>query len=52
MEGGRGEEVVGRSDEGDREEGGSERVEVREEGGGAKGVDRKEGETEGFANSV
>lgn len=34
------------------EEGGSEMEEVREEDGGAKGVERKEGEREGFTNSV
>lgn len=42
--------VVRRGEEG-RDEGGSEMVEVREEGGGAKGVERKEGEREGFTNS-
>ena len=38
----RGEEVVVRRGEDEREEGGSEMVEVREEGGGANGVERKE----------
>lgn len=51
MVGVRGEEVVVRRGEEEREEGGSEMVEVRLEGGGAKGVDRKEGEREGFTNS-
>ncbi len=51
MAGVRGEEEVVSSGEDEREEGGSEMLEVREEGGGAKGVERKEGEREGFTNS-
>lgn len=51
MVGVRGEEVVVRRGLEEREEGGSEMVVVRVEGGGAKGVERKEGEREGFTNS-
>lgn len=47
----RGEEVAVRRGEDEREEGGSEMEEAREEGAGAKGVVRKEGEREGFTNS-
>lgn len=58
MAGERGEEVgvkmgVEEREEGvsEMEEGGSEMEEVREEDGGTKGVERKEGEREGFTNS-
>lgn len=52
MAGVRGEEVVVRRAEEERdEEGGSAMVEAREEDGGAKGVERKEGEREGFTSS-
>lgn len=56
MAGVRGEEVVVRRAEDGREEGGSGMVEVREEvreeAGGAKGVERKVGEREGFTSSL
>lgn len=51
MAGVRGDEVVVRRGEEEREDGGSEMVDVREEGGGAKGVARKVGEREGFTSS-
>lgn len=51
MAGVRGEEVVVRRAEEEREEGGSEMVEAREEAGGTKGVERNEGEREGFISS-
>lgn len=51
MAGVRGDEAGVRRGEVEREDGGSEIVDVREEGGGAKGVERKEGEREGFTRS-
>lgn len=48
----RGDEVVVRRGEEEREDGGSEIGDVREEGGGVKGVERKEGEREGLTSSV
>lgn len=51
MAGASGEEAVVRSGEEGREVGGSEMVGVREEAGGAKVVERKEGEREGFPSS-
>ena len=47
----RGEEAGVRRGEDEREEGASEMEVVRVEGGGAKAVERKEGEREGFTNS-
>lgn len=48
----RGEEVRLRRGGEEREAGGSDMAEVREQGGGAKGGERKDGEREGFAISV
>lgn len=47
----RGEEVRLRRGGEEREAGGSDMAEVREQGGGAKGGERKDGEREGFAIS-
>lgn len=47
----RGEEVRERRGEDESGVGGSEMVEVREEGGGAKGLERKDGAREGLTNS-